>query len=234
MADRLVDRWLKPRFVLPALLIALAITVILSPVAEVAQGPLLTTRSRAVNGSRGLREILDRLGWRTSERIVPFSGSLDSTSTYFILNTPIDPSVCFNHASSDKADVCSACGLSFCGRCLTPFQNTVLCTVCKNYRSRLLQRRPDTSKLALASLFVALGAGPAMLAFTASPAARNFVLLGLIPSLLALAAGVLALRWIRNGPYRAGVQLAISGISLAGFVGVLTVMLAVYGSKVWG
>ncbi len=98
MADRLIDRWLKPRFVLPALLIALVITVILSPVAEVSYGPFLSTRSRAVNGSRGLRDVLDRLGWRTSERVVPFAGHLDSTSTYFILNTPIDPSSAEIHA----------------------------------------------------------------------------------------------------------------------------------------
>lgn len=98
MADRLIDRWLKPRFVLPALLIALVITVILSPVVEVSYGPFLSTRSRAINGSGGLREVLDRLGWRTSERIVPFAGRLDSTSTYFILNTPIDPSPAEMHA----------------------------------------------------------------------------------------------------------------------------------------
>jgi hypothetical protein len=90
MADRLVDRWLKPRFVLPALLIALVVAVILSPVSEVAQGRFLSTRSSAVNGSRGLREIFDRLGWRTSERIVPFTGRLDSSATYFLLNTPIE------------------------------------------------------------------------------------------------------------------------------------------------
>jgi hypothetical protein len=98
MADRLIDRWLKPRFILPALLIALAITVILSPVAEISYGPFLSTRSRAVNGSRGLRDVLDRVGWRTSERVIPFAGRLDSTSTYFILNTPIDPSPSEIHA----------------------------------------------------------------------------------------------------------------------------------------
>ena len=98
MADRLIDRWLKPRFVLPALLIALVITVILSPVVEVSYGPFLSTRSRAVNGAAGLREVLHRLGWPTSERVVPFAGPLDSTSTYFLLNTPIDPTPVEVHA----------------------------------------------------------------------------------------------------------------------------------------
>lgn len=90
MADRLINRWLTPRFVLPALLIGLVVTVILSPMSEVAQGRFLSTRSSAVNGSRGLREIFDRLGWRTSERIVPFTGQLDSSATYVILSTPIE------------------------------------------------------------------------------------------------------------------------------------------------
>ncbi len=98
MANRLIERWLKPRFVLSALLLALVITVILSPVVEVSSGPYLSTRSRAIDGARGLREVLDRLGWRTSERIVPFAGNLDTTSTYFILHTPIDPTSAEVHA----------------------------------------------------------------------------------------------------------------------------------------
>jgi hypothetical protein len=98
MANRLIERWLKPRFILSALLIALVVTVILSPMVEVSNGPYLSTRSRGVNGAAGLREVLGRLGWRTSERIVPFAGFLDSTSTYFILNTPIDPTPLEVHA----------------------------------------------------------------------------------------------------------------------------------------
>ena len=92
MAERWTDRWLRPRVVLPALLAVIVVTALLSPVAEDANGRYLSTRSRAINGSRGLRDIFGRLGWKTSERIVPFTGSLDSGATYFILNTPIDPS----------------------------------------------------------------------------------------------------------------------------------------------
>ena len=98
MANRLIERWLKPRFILSALLIALVITVILSPVVEVSSGPYLSTRSRAIDGALGVREVLERLGWRTSERIVPFAGHLDSTSTYVILNTRIDPTSIEVHA----------------------------------------------------------------------------------------------------------------------------------------
>jgi len=75
---------------------------------------------------------------------------------------PIDPNACFNHATADKAGVCLDCGLSFCGRCLTTFQNAAYCAACKNYRTRIMQRRPDSSKLALASFLIALAAGPVM------------------------------------------------------------------------
>ena len=98
MASRFSERWLKPRFVLPGLAVALVIAVILSPATEVAQGRFLSTRSRSVNGSRGLREVLDKLGWHTSERIVPYDGMLDSTATYIMVNTPIDPSAVEIHA----------------------------------------------------------------------------------------------------------------------------------------
>lgn len=90
MADRRSERVLKPRTILSSLAIALVVAVILSPVTEVAQGPFLSTRSRTISGSRGLRDILEQLGWRTSERIIPYIGSIDSASTYVILNTPID------------------------------------------------------------------------------------------------------------------------------------------------
>lgn len=92
MANRFVDRWLKPRFVLPALVMALAITVILSPVADVTQGGFLSTRSRSISGARGLRDVLDKLGWKTSERIVPYGRDLDSAATYVMVHTPLEPS----------------------------------------------------------------------------------------------------------------------------------------------
>ena len=53
---------------------------------------------RGVERVRGLRDVLGRLGWTTSERIVPFAGTLDSNATYVILNTPIEPSATEIHA----------------------------------------------------------------------------------------------------------------------------------------
>ena len=98
MAERTANRWLRPRIVLPTLLALIVVTAILSPVGEDVTGRTLSTRSRAINGAHGLREILDRLGWKTAERIVPFSAQLDSNSTYVILGTPIDPSGTEIHA----------------------------------------------------------------------------------------------------------------------------------------
>jgi hypothetical protein len=84
--------------VLPALLAIIVITAILSPVGEDVTGRFLSTRSRAINGSHGLRAVLDKLGWKTSERITPFVGALDSTATYVILSMPIDASGTEVHA----------------------------------------------------------------------------------------------------------------------------------------
>ena len=92
MAERTKSKWLRPRVVLPTLLAILVLTAVLSPVGQDATGRYLSTRSSAVNGSNGLRAILDKLGWHTSERITPFSGALDTTATYVMLSTPVPPS----------------------------------------------------------------------------------------------------------------------------------------------
>jgi hypothetical protein len=151
-------------------------------------------------------------------------------------NAPIDANSCFNHTSIDKAGVCTACGLSFCARCLTTFQNQALCTACKNYQTRILQRRPESSKLALVSFLLALAAGPIMItlvAMTRSRSSTNFLLLALLPPLFALTAGVMAMRWINRDSRRAGQHLAVSGISLAAVVGVMTTLMLLYGQKLW-
>lgn len=151
-------------------------------------------------------------------------------------HTPIDANVCFNHTSVDKSAVCSACGLSFCDRCLTSFEQQTLCGPCKNYRTRLLQRRPEPSKLALASFLLALAAGPMLLiliGLTRSPGTGPFLLLALLPPAMALAAGALALRWIHRGKNRAGEHLAVSGISLGAVVAFLAMLIVMFGEKLW-
>jgi hypothetical protein len=98
MAERTKHRWLRPRVALPALLAILVLVAILSPIGDDATGRYISTRSRAINGAHGLRAILDRLGWHTSERLVPYVGALDTTATYVMLSTPIDPSAHEIHA----------------------------------------------------------------------------------------------------------------------------------------
>ena len=92
MAERRRDRWLRPRIILPALAVVLLVTAILSPTADEMPGRFLSTRSHSINGSHGLRGIYDSLGWKTSERLVPFSEAMDSNAIYFMLETPIEPS----------------------------------------------------------------------------------------------------------------------------------------------
>lgn len=99
MAEHRSDRWLRPRVILPALALAIVAAVLLTPVSEEDRSPqLLTTRSSTLNGAKGLRELLNRLGWKTSERLIPFAGRLDSTAVYFVLGSQIDMSATEVHA----------------------------------------------------------------------------------------------------------------------------------------
>ena len=99
MAERRVDRWLTPRVVLPILAAAILIAVLLTPVGDEDRSPqFLTTRSSTLNGAKGLRALFDRLGWKTSERITPFSAPLDSNALYFVLGSQLDLSGTEAHA----------------------------------------------------------------------------------------------------------------------------------------
>jgi hypothetical protein len=84
--------------VLPALIALLVITAILSPIGEDTNGRYVSTRSTAINGAHGLRVVLGRLGWHTSERLIPYGETLDTTATYIMLSTPIDLSAHEVHA----------------------------------------------------------------------------------------------------------------------------------------
>ena len=92
MAEHRKVWWLRPGVALPVLVGILVLTAILAPAGEETSGRELSTRSRAIDGAHGIRAVLDRLGWHTSERLMPFVGALDTTSTYIILATPLEPS----------------------------------------------------------------------------------------------------------------------------------------------
>lgn len=99
MAERRSERWLRPRVVLPVLAAAIVIAVLLTPVSDEDRSPqFLTTRSSTLNGAKGLRELFDRLGWKTSERLIPFSGTIDSSAIYFVLGSQFEMSATETHA----------------------------------------------------------------------------------------------------------------------------------------
>src|SRR3569623_3332432 len=92
MADRSRAWRLSPRGALPVLVAVVVITAIFAPGGEETTGRELSTRSRAIDGTHGLRAVLDALGRHTRERLTPYTGALDTTATYMMLGTPIDPS----------------------------------------------------------------------------------------------------------------------------------------------
>jgi hypothetical protein len=97
-----MERWLRPRIVLPALTGAILAAMLLTPMGDEDRSPqFLTTRSSSLNGAKGLRELFDRLGRHTSERLVPFRPPLDSTAVYFVLGNVVDMSGTETHALLD-------------------------------------------------------------------------------------------------------------------------------------
>jgi hypothetical protein len=98
VAERFADRWLRPRIVLPTIAVALLIVALLTPAGDDTSPRFLTTRSRTMNGARAIREVFEHLGWKTSERLVPYAAPLDSGAVYLVLGTPVDVSRTEVHA----------------------------------------------------------------------------------------------------------------------------------------
>jgi hypothetical protein len=92
MAERSRAWWLSPRVALPALVAIVVVTAIFAPAGQETMGRELSTRSRAIDGAHAIRAVLDALGWHTRERLTPYAGTLDTTATYVMLGTPLDPS----------------------------------------------------------------------------------------------------------------------------------------------
>jgi hypothetical protein len=92
MAERSRAWWLSPRVALPVLAAIVVVTAIFAPAGQETTGRELSTRSRAIDGAHGIRAVLDALGWHTEERLTPYAGTLDTTATYVMLSTPLDPS----------------------------------------------------------------------------------------------------------------------------------------------
>ena len=86
MASRPVDRVLAPRIALVVAALFIALIFVLTP--NSSAGPL-TSYSAGPYGSRGLWELLHRLGWRVERRVVPLTAPLDTSAIYAVLDPPL-------------------------------------------------------------------------------------------------------------------------------------------------
>lgn len=91
MADReFSERRLTPRVVLiVAALVIIAVFLGLSRSGAGDGVPPLTSYSANPYGSRGLMEVLHRLGWPVKRRTVPLRGRLDTAAVYLVLAPPL-------------------------------------------------------------------------------------------------------------------------------------------------
>ena len=146
----------------------------------------------------------------------------------------IDPDFCFNHPSEPKTIACADCGLGLCLRCATKLTGAALCAPCKNYRTRLAQRRPERATWATVCFVTALIAAPVLLALTPVLVSQHvtwIMVLAAVPLWFALGAGVGGMIQIARSPRRTGGNLALGGLSLAGAVAALLLMVTLYHGK---
>jgi hypothetical protein len=144
-----------------------------------------------------------------------------------------DANVCLNHEARPKQKVCADCGMSFCDDCVVAFRGQTLCGPCKNYETKLLQRPPRRSGLAIASAAVALAAGllVACMPWNKPMVFSVIATIALSVQVLAFFAGLFALRKTQSDPQAGGQGLAITGMAAASFMAVLTVVLTLYAQK---
>jgi hypothetical protein len=142
---------------------------------------------------------------------------------------PRDPTRCLNHEDMAAAQVCAACGESFCASCVVALQGQTLCGPCKNYRLHHLARPPQTSALAWVAAALGLLSAPVVFCLSMVPlgmpegpsvGGMACSLFGLVLPAAALVVGLMALREIENNPKAGGRALAMTGTAAAG-LGVL-------------
>ena len=93
MAERALDRWLRPRYVFSLLALIVLAAVVFSPQGGVgANATRLTSYSSQPAGAQGIYDVLARLGWDVSRRRTPLRAPLDTSATYLLLAPPIPPS----------------------------------------------------------------------------------------------------------------------------------------------
>lgn len=144
-----------------------------------------------------------------------------------------DPNFCFNHTSVPQSHACEDCGESFCSSCIVTMEGATLCGPCKNFRVRSLEAPPQSSTFARSSVVLALVAGGisgfCLLPWGGSTTISIFSMLALLPQLIALGVGIRAL-YLSEQPNRVGGQaVAITGVTTAAVVVVLTLLMNLYG-----
>jgi hypothetical protein len=167
-------------------------------------------------------------------KAVPLPPDVSLPATRRRRDEPIDPAYCFNHPSEPKDTACVDCGLSLCSRCKVTLRGQALCAPCKNYRMRLLQRRPETVRWATISFLTALVAGPLLFCLLSELVKRQMtwlLLVLLVPLAFAIAAGIQALVMVRRDPNRAGGHLALGGISLASTAAAVVLIVVAFVQK---
>lgn len=93
MPNRALDRWLRPRIVLPTLGVLLVGAVIFSPGGRASDlDQRITTFGTNPFGAKAQYDVLHRLGWTVARRRSIFRAPLDSATTYLLLDPPIEPS----------------------------------------------------------------------------------------------------------------------------------------------
>jgi hypothetical protein len=83
--------------VLALLAVLLLAMVLITPTPPEQRGAL-SSYSAAAGGARGLHDAVRRLGWRVERRIAPFTGALDSTAVYAVL----EPSVALTSGEAHR------------------------------------------------------------------------------------------------------------------------------------
>ncbi|MBI3410391.1 MAG: DUF4190 domain-containing protein [Planctomycetes bacterium] len=146
---------------------------------------------------------------------------------------PRDPRYCFNHEELLKEGACTDCGENFCSNCLVAFQGQTRCGPCKNYRVRGLLWPTPTSKLALASAFLAFVPAFFLIAPAHSSGLWFLGTLAMVPQVIALVLGLLALRASERDPNLSGRALAFTGVIGSAVTSILIVLLTIYAPRVW-
>ncbi|MBX6331800.1 MAG: hypothetical protein IRY91_08130, partial [Gemmatimonadaceae bacterium] len=92
MAERALDRWLRPRYVFALLAVIVVAAVLFIPQETGTNTGQLTTYDSNPEGALGIYDVVHRLGWRVERRRAAFEGSVDTAAVYLILDPPTQPS----------------------------------------------------------------------------------------------------------------------------------------------